>query len=147
MDYIVKRLRSVVRGVNGWDFKGPKGTVFGQQALEWAVARATFYNPEALVESLVPGESYRLLLLGGTALHAIRRRGRRLLGNGSLTVRELASHLLLGLISSPSTRPARSGRSVGHFWTSIRRQESITILSVELVGGPSGSQRRYFYGC
>lgn len=65
--------------------------VSGRYGLEWAIARASLWCPEILVERQVPGESYRLLFLKGDMIHAVRRRGSRVRGDGVHTVRELAS--------------------------------------------------------
>lgn len=70
--------------------------VYGRYGLEWAVARASLWCPEILVERQVPGESYRLLFLEGNMIHAVRRRGTRLRGDGVRTVRELAAEAGVG---------------------------------------------------
>lgn len=50
---------------------------------------ASLYDSELLAEEMVPGESYRLLVVGGRLRHAVGRRGPRVLGDGRSTVREL----------------------------------------------------------
>ena len=47
-----------------------------------AMALASLYGDRILVERMVPGESYRILYLAGCALHAVRRRGTRVVGDG-----------------------------------------------------------------
>ena len=54
-----------------------------------AAVLASLYDTEILVESQVPGESYRALVVGGRMLHAVCRRGPRVTGDGRRTVREL----------------------------------------------------------
>ena len=58
-------------------------------ALTSALALASLYDERILIERMIPGESYRLLFLGGQLIHAVRRRGIRLTGDGRFTVREL----------------------------------------------------------
>lgn len=54
-----------------------------------AAIRASLYDRELLIEPMVPGESYRLLVLDGEMIHAVRRRGPRLNGDGVSTVAKL----------------------------------------------------------
>jgi len=54
-----------------------------------AAILASLYDSTLLVERMIPGESYRLLVLDGEMIHAVRRRGPRLVGDGISTVHEL----------------------------------------------------------
>ena len=54
-----------------------------------AAALASLYGKEILIERLIPGESYRLLILDGRMIHAVRRRGMHVTGNGFSTVCQL----------------------------------------------------------
>jgi len=54
-----------------------------------AAVLASLYDSELLIERMIPGESYRLLVLDGEVIHAVRRRGPRLVGDGSSSVAEL----------------------------------------------------------
>lgn len=65
--------------------------VFSQNELEWAIARASIFCSDVIVESVVPGESYRLLFLEGRMINAVKRRGTRVSGDGVGTVRELVA--------------------------------------------------------
>ncbi|MBE0595543.1 MAG: hypothetical protein IH616_24410 [Gemmatimonadales bacterium] len=65
--------------------------VTSRRGLLWAIARASMFCPEVMVEALVPGESYRLLFLEGRMIHAVRRRGTRVTGDGIGTVRQLVT--------------------------------------------------------
>jgi len=47
------------------------------------------YSRDLLMEPQIPGESYRILLIGGEMVHAVCRRGPRLRGDGLSTVSEL----------------------------------------------------------
>ena len=63
----------------------------GSSELTSAIALASLYDERILIERMIPGESYRLLFLGGRLIHAVRRRGIRVAGDGRATVRELLS--------------------------------------------------------
>ena len=54
-----------------------------------AAALASLYGSQLLIERWIPGESYRLLFLDGEMIHASRRRGLRVVGDGRSTVAEL----------------------------------------------------------
>lgn len=54
-----------------------------------AVALASLYSNEIIIECLIPGESYRLLILDGKMIHASRRSGLRVKGNGQSTIWQL----------------------------------------------------------
>jgi D-alanine-D-alanine ligase-like ATP-grasp enzyme len=63
--------------------------VFTARDLRRAAILASLYASQLLIESMVPGESYRLLVLDGEVLHAVRRRGLRLVGDGASSIAEL----------------------------------------------------------
>jgi len=54
-----------------------------------AAALASFYGDKILIERFIPGELYRLLFLNGQMIHATRRRGIWLKGDGQRTILEL----------------------------------------------------------
>ena len=54
-----------------------------------AAAVASLHDVNILIERMVPGESCRLLFLGGRLIHAVRRRGVRVTGDGRSTIAEL----------------------------------------------------------
>jgi cyanophycin synthetase len=54
-----------------------------------AAILASLYDSELLIESMIPGESYRLLVLDREVIHAVYRRGPRLVGDGISSVAEL----------------------------------------------------------
>ncbi len=56
-----------------------------------AAVLASLQCPEVMLERMVPGESCRLLYLDGELLHAARRRGVRVVGDGRSTVAGLAA--------------------------------------------------------
>lgn len=54
-----------------------------------AALLASLYDSELLIERMIPGESYRLLVLEGKVIHTVYRRGPRLEGDDVSTVRQL----------------------------------------------------------
>jgi len=54
-----------------------------------AAALAAIYHKNLIIERLIPGEIYRLLLLGGKMIYASRRTGLRLVGDGKSTIGQL----------------------------------------------------------
>lgn len=60
-----------------------------RRQLRRAAVVASLYDSELLVERLVPGESYRLLVVGGRLRHAVGRRGPRVRGDGRSTLQAL----------------------------------------------------------
>jgi cyanophycin synthetase len=56
-----------------------------------ALALASLHGDRIIVERMVPGESYRILYLAGRPVHAVRRRGIRITGDGRRSVRELVA--------------------------------------------------------
>jgi D-alanine-D-alanine ligase-like ATP-grasp enzyme len=79
----------VVKPVNGYGGQGVTTHVQRPEELKRAALLASLYGRELIVERQVPGESYRLLVLEGETVHAVRRRGPRLRGDGSSTIRQL----------------------------------------------------------
>jgi D-alanine-D-alanine ligase-like ATP-grasp enzyme len=69
--------------------------------LRRAAILASLYCRDLIIETLVPGESYRLLVLNGEVVHAVRRGGLKLRGDGTATVMEL--------IHQENTRRKESG--------------------------------------
>lgn len=57
--------------------------------LERAAALASLFGRDLLVEKMIPAESCRLLYLDGRLLHAVRRRGVRVTGDGRRSLRGL----------------------------------------------------------
>ena len=59
--------------------------------LSRAAVLASLFNPEFIVERMAAGESCRLLFIDGELVHAVRRRGIRLTGDGRSSIAELAA--------------------------------------------------------
>jgi cyanophycin synthetase len=68
-----------------------------------AAILASLHDSELLIEQMVPGESYRMLVLDGEVIHAVRRRGPRLVGDGISTV--------AGLIQAENESRTKRGES------------------------------------
>lgn len=60
-----------------------------RRALRKAAVLASLYGRHLMVEAHVKGETCRGLVLNGRMIHAVRRSGPRLLGDGSSTVRDI----------------------------------------------------------
>lgn len=57
--------------------------------LRSAAALASLYHDSLMIEAMAVGETCRLLYLGGRFIHAVRRRGVRVTGDGATTVVQL----------------------------------------------------------
>ena len=57
--------------------------------LATAAALASLYSGELLVEAMIPMEACRLLYLDGELIHAVRRRGVRVVGDGRASIEAL----------------------------------------------------------
>ena len=76
----------VIKPADSYGGKGVSTHVENPREVKRAAILASLYSPDLLMEKQVPGESYRLLILGGRMVHAVCRRGPRLVGDGRLTV-------------------------------------------------------------
>jgi len=63
--------------------------VGSRYALAEALALASLFATRILVERMIPAESVRLLFLDGQMIHAVRRSGIRVTGDGTSTISEL----------------------------------------------------------
>jgi D-aspartate ligase len=63
--------------------------VWARHEIRKAAILASLYDSELLIERMIPGESYRLLVLDGELIHATCRRGPHLVGDGVSSVAEL----------------------------------------------------------
>jgi cyanophycin synthetase len=92
----------VVKPADGYGGQGVSTHVQGREELRRAALLASLYGQELLIEAQIPGESYRLLVLDGKVVHAVCRRGPRLVGDGMSTIGQL--------IEADSTRRRASGQ-------------------------------------
>jgi cyanophycin synthetase len=79
----------VIKPAGGYGGKGVTTHIQRPSEVRRASLLASLYDVELLIEAQIPGESYRLLVLEGTVVHAVCRRGPRLRGDGLSSVREL----------------------------------------------------------
>jgi len=71
-----------------------------------AAALASLYSDELIIEQFIPGESYRVLVLDNEVIHASRRSGLRVRGDGKSTLWQLA-------MREDSLRRGRNGDGPG----------------------------------
>jgi cyanophycin synthetase len=79
----------VVKPANGYGGQGVTTHVQQARDLRRAALLASLYDYELMIEAQIPGESYRLLVLEGRVVHAVCRRGPRVTGDGTSTIRQL----------------------------------------------------------
>lgn len=80
-----------------------------------AVALASLYGREVMIERMVAGETCRLLFLDGRMIHAVRRRGLRVEGDGRRSLAELAS----GAVSLGDANARFTLAASGRAWTDV----------------------------
>lgn len=81
----------VVKPARGTSAAGGVTTGVSRRSLTSAAVLASTYDRSAIVERMVFGETYRLLFLDGELLHTVRRRGLRVVGDGTSTIERLAA--------------------------------------------------------
>ncbi|HEU0054153.1 MAG TPA: hypothetical protein VFQ39_13295 [Longimicrobium sp.] len=100
--------RVVERDRGPWVVKPARGSASGlgvttgivdPREVEDAAVLASLFSPELLLERMAPGESCRLLFLDGELLHAVRRRGARVTGDGVRAVHQLAAAAGFGALA------------------------------------------------
>lgn len=79
----------VIKPANGYGGKGVTTHVLTRREVRKASILASLYSHDLLMEPLIPGESYRILVIGGKMVQAVCRRGTRLKGDGISKVSEL----------------------------------------------------------
>ncbi len=79
----------VIKPAGGYGGKGVTTHVQHPGEVRRAALLASVYDRELLIEAMIPGESYRLLVLEGKLIDAVWRRGPRLEGDGISSVRQL----------------------------------------------------------
>ncbi|HEX5396569.1 MAG TPA: hypothetical protein VFX74_05690, partial [Candidatus Limnocylindria bacterium] len=91
--FVIKPQRNTSSGV---------GVTVGVQSVTetlQAVARAGLRDSQIIVERMVPGETCRLLFLGGEMIHAVRRRGVRITPDGRSSVGDLLAAAGMGRLA------------------------------------------------
>ena len=80
----------VVKPANGTSSgQGVTTHIQTESELKAASILASLYCSDLLIEPMIPGECYRLLVLDGTLIHAVRRKGPTLVGDGVSTIATL----------------------------------------------------------
>lgn len=79
----------VVKPTNGGMGEGVTVGVADETQVTEAFAHASAISPAVVVESLIPGDEYRLLTIGGRFVAACQRRPARIIGDGAASVRDL----------------------------------------------------------
>ncbi len=89
-DFLAKHPKGcVIKPGDGYGGKGVTTHVLSRKEARRAAILASLYSSTLMIEAQIPGESYRLLVLGGRVVHAVCRRGPRLTGDGSLRVSDI----------------------------------------------------------
>jgi cyanophycin synthetase len=80
----------VVKPANGTSSgQGVTTHILTESEVKTASILASLYCSDLLIEPMIPGECYRLLVLDGELVHAVRRTGPRLVGDGVATIASL----------------------------------------------------------
>ncbi len=90
--YVVKPTSGTSSGV------GLSTHISTPQQLENAAVTASLFAEELLIERMIFGETCRLLWLGGELIHAVRRRGVRVTGDGRSTIAQLLAQQSRGQV-------------------------------------------------
>jgi D-alanine-D-alanine ligase-like ATP-grasp enzyme len=98
-------LGCVVKPANGTSSgRGVTTHILNAKELRRASILASLYCKELLIEPMIAGECYRLLVLDGRVIHAVCRRGQRLIADGRSTILELIQKENERLIQNGSPR-------------------------------------------
>lgn len=79
----------VIKPANGYGGKGVTTHILEPKEVKDAAILASLYSDELLLEQMVPGECYRLLVLDGNMVHAVKRAGPRVIADGESSVQQL----------------------------------------------------------
>jgi phosphosulfolactate synthase len=136
--WVVKPVRGSSSGL------GVTTGIVSPREVERAAIAASLHCAELLLERMVPGESCRLLYLDGELIHAVRRRGVRVVGDGTASVAEhLRAAGLARLLDDPlaARTLAAQGSSPGHV---PERGHEVLVRGIPLVPR-SGRELRTVY--
>ena len=79
----------VIKPANGYGGQGVTTHILTNREVRKAAILASLYSQYLLMEPLIPGEAYRILVIGGKMVQAVCRRGPRLRGDGISKVSDL----------------------------------------------------------
>ena len=82
-------LSCVVKPAGGYGGKGVTTHITNKRQLKNAAILASLQSGKLLIEQQVVGECYRLLVVDGKYVHAVRRNGYRLTGDGRSSLKQL----------------------------------------------------------
>ena len=85
----------VVKPKDGNQGKGVTVNITTREQMQGAFAAASEFRDDILVERYLPGNDFRLLIVGGKLVAAARRDPPRVVGDGVLTVRQLVEQVNL----------------------------------------------------
>ena len=89
-DFLAKHPKGcVIKPGDGYGGKGVTTHVKSRKEARRAACLASLYGSALMIEPQIPGESYRVLVLGGRVVNAVCRRGPRLTGDGSSKVSDI----------------------------------------------------------
>jgi cyanophycin synthetase len=92
----------VIKPARGYGGKGVTTHIRSPSQLTPAAILAATYSPKLLIEKQILGECYRLLVVDGEIVHAVRRPGIWLTGDGTSTVESLMMGAGGGQFGDPS---------------------------------------------
>ena len=110
----------------------------------YASALALTYCDEALVERQIPGESYRLLFLGGRMICASRRAGLRVTGDGASTIGELIGRGAGGRHADTDVRSTLAAQRLT-LQTVLPKGSTVLVRSAGASVGGGSSEVRTIY--
>lgn len=153
LDSLADARRIVAEDAGPWVIKPVRGSASGLGVttgivdageVDAAAVRASLHGPDLLLERMVPGESCRLLYLDGELIHAVRRRGIRLRGDGRTSVRELARAAgLVRILPDPILPPTLAAQGLSMNAVPDEGRE-ILLRGIPLVRDP-GRELRTIY--
>jgi cyanophycin synthetase len=114
----------VVKPAEGFKGRAVSVGVTDEAGVLLAFGRAQAVSPEVIIESFIPGDEHRLLVVGGRFVAATRRRPAQVRGDGASTVR--------ALVERENARPERDRRLAGRATSLVPLaldEEALALLS------------------
>lgn len=84
-------LSCVVKPAGGYGGKGVTTHITNNKQLKKAAILASLQSSNLLIEQQIVGECYRLLVVNGKHVHAVRRNGYKVTGDGQSTIKQLTN--------------------------------------------------------
>ncbi|HEX8692847.1 MAG TPA: hypothetical protein VF746_10530 [Longimicrobium sp.] len=150
----VREARAHVERAGGlWVVKPARGSSSGlgvttgvrtARQVEDAAVLASLFCPDILLERMVPGESCRLLYLDGELVHAVRRRGARVTGDGASTIRTLAGRAgLARVLADPASDAALTAQGLSADAVPAAGRE-VVVRGIPAVAGSARELRTVY---